>query len=58
MRNLGNSLVLLIFVVAAAAVLFFYACPWLEALGHKYLCHGLFVILIIVVWYVRPGHAR
>ena len=39
MRDLGNNLVLLVFVLAAAAVLFFYACPWMEALGHKYLCH-------------------
>lgn len=57
MRNFGNNLVLFIFITAAAAVLFFYACPWMEAIGHKYLCHGLFLILLVVVWYARAGGA-
>lgn len=55
MRDFANNLILLICVGAAAAVLFLFACPWLEAIGHKYLCHGFFVILIVILIFARAG---
>ena len=55
MRDFANNLILLICVGSAAGVLFLIACPSLEAIGHKHVCHGFFLLLIVILIFARAG---
>lgn len=58
MSALASNLVLLIFVLLAALVLFFFGCPWLDAIGHPRLCYLFYGVLILVLLYARTGSNR
>jgi heme A synthase len=57
MGTLGHNLILLVLVACGGLVLFFYGCPWLDAVGHKGFCYFFFVVLIVVLLYVRSSGA-
>jgi hypothetical protein len=57
MGGLGN-VVLLVLVVAAAAVLFLFACPYFAQIGHPGLCYVFYAVLIVTLLYARAGSAR
>ncbi len=57
MNHHARNDILLVFVAAAAFVLFFIGCPWLVAMGHTGLCYVFFAVLIVVLLYARAGAA-
>ncbi len=57
MRGWGN-LVLLLAVLVAAFLLFFYVCPYFALIGHKWLCYIGYIILIVVLLWARSGSSR
>ncbi len=57
MRGIGN-LVLLLAVLVAAVLLFFYVCPYFAMIGHKWLCYAGYAILILVLLWARSSASR
>jgi hypothetical protein len=53
-----QNLILAACVLAAAVILFFWACPFLMVMRHQRLCIALYVLLLVIYVFGRAIFAR
>jgi hypothetical protein len=58
LRIQRQNLWLALCIAAAAVFLFLWGCPYLGQFGHRKLCIGLYIFLLLVYVYGRASGAR